>query len=95
MYLGKLVETATSEELYARPLHPYTQVLLSNALPSHPDDMREEVVLLGEVPSALIRRAGVAFIPAAPRPCPSARRSRPRCGRRPPDTSVACHLYGP
>jgi ABC-type oligopeptide transport system ATPase subunit len=47
MYLGKLVETAASDELYAHPLHPYTQVLLSNALPSHPDDVREEVIVRG------------------------------------------------
>ena len=47
MYLGKLVETAASDELYAHPLHPYTQVLLSNALPGHPDDAREEVILQG------------------------------------------------
>ena len=47
-----LVETAAADELYERPLHPYTQVLLNNALPSHPDDVREEVILRGEVPSA-------------------------------------------
>src|SRR6185312_12486068 len=52
MYLGKLVETASSEDLYANPLHPYTRALLDNALPSHPDDARESVVLAGEVPSA-------------------------------------------
>jgi len=49
MYLGKLVEVAESEELYRHPLHPYTQALLSAALPSHPDDQREEIVLPGEV----------------------------------------------
>jgi len=49
MYLGKLVEVAESEELYLHPLHPYTQALLSAALPSHPDDQREEIVLPGEV----------------------------------------------
>lgn len=49
MYLGKLVEVAESEELYFRSLHPYTQALLSAALPSHPDDQREEIVLPGEV----------------------------------------------
>src|SRR4029453_684892 len=45
MYLGKLVETATSEEFYARPLHPYPHILLSNAMPAHPDDVRDEVVI--------------------------------------------------
>jgi len=49
MYMGKLVEVAESEELYRHPLHPYTQALLSAALPSHPDDHREEIVLPGEV----------------------------------------------
>src|SRR6266542_3872692 len=66
MYLGKLVETASSDELYARPLHPYTQILLSNALPSHPDDVREEVIVRGEVPSAFDPPAGCRFHPRCP-----------------------------
>jgi len=49
MYMGKLVEVAESEELYRHPLHPYTQALLSAALPSHPDEQREEILLPGEV----------------------------------------------
>ena len=53
MSLGKLVEIATSEELYAQALHLYTQVLLSNALPAHPNDVHKEVLLPGEVPSPL------------------------------------------
>lgn len=65
MYLGKLVETATSAELYAHPLHPYTQVLLSNALPAHPYDVHTEVLLPGEVPSPLNPPGGYRF----PRAC--------------------------
>ncbi|MEE9556083.1 MAG: ATP-binding cassette domain-containing protein, partial [Candidatus Adiutricales bacterium] len=50
MYLGKLVETAESKDLYRNPLHPYTQALYSAALPSHPDGQQDEIVLSGEVP---------------------------------------------
>ena len=70
MYLGKLVETAPSDELYAHPLHPYTQVLLNNALPAHPDDAREEVILRGEVPSAFNPPAGCRFHPRCPHAMP-------------------------
>jgi oligopeptide/dipeptide ABC transporter ATP-binding protein len=93
MYLGKLVETADADELYANPLHPYTQVLLSNALPAHPDDVREEVILKGEVPSAFNPPPGCRFHPR----CPQA---MPRCAVEPPvrkevapGHAVACHLY--
>ncbi len=92
MYMGKLVEVAESEELYRHPLHPYTQALLSAALPSHPDDHREEVVLPGEV--------STPFNP--PPGCRLYRRclyARPVCSEQDPPLEevssghfVACHL---
>lgn len=63
MYLGKLVEVAASEELHSNPVHPYTQALLSAALPSHPDIARKMIILPGEVPSPLNPPAGCRFHP--------------------------------
>jgi peptide/nickel transport system ATP-binding protein len=94
MYLGKLVETAASDELYARPLHPYTQILLSNALPSHPDETREEVILRGEVPSAFNPPAGCRFHPRCPHAMAVCSEIEPRLGEQAPGHLVACHLYG-
>jgi peptide/nickel transport system ATP-binding protein len=94
MYLGKLVETAASEELYAHPLHPYTQILLSNALPAHPDDAREEVILRGEVPSAFEPPAGCRFHPRCPQAMPICSEVAPSLDERGPGHRVACHLYG-
>jgi oligopeptide/dipeptide ABC transporter ATP-binding protein len=94
MYLGKLVETATSEELYARPLHPYTQVLLSNALPAHPDDTREEVILKGEVPSAFNPPAGCRFHPRCPHAMPVCAEVEPQLRDQASGHLAACHLYG-
>ncbi|OLC17929.1 MAG: hypothetical protein AUH29_00500 [Candidatus Rokubacteria bacterium 13_1_40CM_69_27] len=94
MYLGKLVETATSDELYARPLHPYTQVLLNNALPSHPDDTREEVILKGEVPSAFDPPPGCRFHPRCPQAMPVCAELEPVLREQSAGHQVACHLYG-
>ncbi len=94
MYLGKLVETATADELYERPLHPYTQVLLNNALPSHPDDVREEVILRGEVPSAFNPPPGCRFHPRCPQALPVCGEMEPVLRAHGAGHHVACHLYG-
>ena len=94
MYLGKLVETAASEELYAHPLHPYTQVLLSNALPGHPDDTQDEVILKGEVPSAFEPPPGCRFHPRCPHALPVCSEVEPTLTARAAGHLVACHLYG-
>ncbi|PWU22287.1 MAG: glutathione ABC transporter ATP-binding protein [Candidatus Rokuibacteriota bacterium] len=93
MYLGKLVETATSDELYARPLHPYTQVLLNNALPAHPDEVREEVILRGEVPSAFEPPSGCRFHPRCPHARPVCAEVEPLVSSPAAGHHVACHLY--
>jgi len=94
MYLGKLVETAVADELYERPLHPYTQVLLNNALPSHPDDVREEVILRGEVPSAFNPPPGCRFHPRCPQALPVCGEMEPALREHGAGHQVACHLYG-
>jgi peptide/nickel transport system ATP-binding protein len=93
MYLGKLVETATSDELYSQPLHPYTQALLSNALPAHPDEVREEVILRGEVPSAFDPPPGCRFHPRCPHAMPVCAEAEPPLREQAPGHPVACHLY--
>ena len=93
MYLGQLVEYSPTEELYENPLHPYTKALFSAALPSHPDDQREEIVLQGEVPSPINPPSGCRFHPR----CPFA---MDRCSEEEPVQKemggghlVSCHLY--
>jgi oligopeptide/dipeptide ABC transporter ATP-binding protein len=91
MYLGKIVESGEARALARAPKHPYTQALFSAALPSSPDERREEIVLSGEVPSPLRPPPGCHFHPR----CPQAME---RCGRQAPELGreghlVACHLY--
>ncbi len=93
MYLGKLVEVAESEELYFNPMHPYTQALLSAALPSHPDDQREKIVLPGEVPSPLNPPPGCSLHPRCPHRMPVCDQEEPVLQEVSPGHHVACHLY--
>ncbi len=93
MYLGKIVEHSPTEELYDNPLHPYTKALFSAALPAHPDDIGEEIVLVGEVPSPINPPSGCNFHPR----CPFA---MDRCSVEEPvmkdmgsNHMLACHLY--
>jgi oligopeptide/dipeptide ABC transporter ATP-binding protein len=92
MYLGKIVESGDARSLALKPKHPYTEALFSAALPSHPDERRDEIILPGEVPSPLRPPSGCRFHPR----CPHA---MPHCGADEPpliaahDRLVACHLY--
>jgi oligopeptide transport system ATP-binding protein len=94
MYLGKIVETGDAETVAKAPKHPYTQALFSAALPTHPEEQREEIILPGEVPSPLRPPAGCRFHPRCPHAMPRCSTEEPRL--RPVDGRVAaCHLYGP
>jgi oligopeptide/dipeptide ABC transporter ATP-binding protein len=92
MYLGRIVETGEAKALARDPKHPYTEALFSAALPSHPDERREEIILPGEVPSPINPPSGCRFHPR----CPQA---MPRCSSDVPELQdigeriVSCHLY--
>jgi oligopeptide/dipeptide ABC transporter ATP-binding protein len=92
MYLGRIAESGEAAALSQAPKHPYTQALFSAALPSHPDERREEILVAGEVPSPLSPPSGCRFHPR----CPHA---MPRCSTEVPALKpqqsrlVACHLF--
>jgi oligopeptide/dipeptide ABC transporter ATP-binding protein len=93
MYLGKIVEIADSQELCAKPLHPYTKALFDAALPAHPDEVREGEVIAGEVPSALNPPPGCHFHPRCPYALPHCAQAEPVLAEVAPRHTVACHLY--
>jgi peptide/nickel transport system ATP-binding protein/oligopeptide transport system ATP-binding protein len=95
MYLGKLVEVTTSDALYAKPLHPYTQSLLS-AIPIPDPEIertRERIILEGEIPSPLNPPSGCPFRTRCPKAMPECAVSMPEFKEVEPNHYAACHLY--
>ena len=93
MYAGQLVETGECDAVYSEPLHPYTQALLSAALPLHPSARRQRIVLTGEVPNPMSPPAGCRFHPRCPRAMPHCRTAEPVFKEVRPGRFTACHLY--
>jgi peptide/nickel transport system ATP-binding protein/oligopeptide transport system ATP-binding protein len=95
MYLGKIVELATSRDLFCEPLHPYTQALFSAIPIPKPRLKRERIILQGEVPSPLNPPTGCRFHPRCPFAMEQCSQEEPAFRRTSPSHWAACFLVDP
>mgnify|MGYP001106617504 CR=1 FL=1 len=93
MYLGRVVEIRSKKDLFERPLHPYTQALLSAVPSPDPKRKKERIILTGDVPSPSNPPAGCAFHPRCPACMDICRQIRPPLRVTEDGEAVACHLY--
>lgn len=95
MYLGKMVELADSETLYAKPMHPYTQALMSAIPVPDPDTERSKrrIIVEGEVPSPINPPSGCAFHSRCPKATEKCSQEIPEFKEIDPGHFVACHLF--
>src|SRR5580698_6298921 len=95
MYLGRIVEIAAASELYARPLHPYTEALLSAVPIPDPTAKRERIHLQGDVPNPIRPPSGCHFHTRCPiRELPLCATEKPPLRLTADGHFVACHLRG-
>jgi len=92
MYLGRIVEVASDQDLYENPLHPYTQALLSAVPVPDPDIRKKRIILEGDVPSPLNPPSGCAFHTRCPSKKDVCNRERPELTNAGNDHFVACHI---
>ena len=90
MYLGKMVELADRDELFAHPLHPYTRALMSAIPIPDPTLKREHIILKGDVPSPLRPPSGCRFHPRCPIAVEICSQQEPVFREAMPDHWVAC-----
>lgn len=93
MYLGEMVEKATTDELFANPLHPYTQSLLSAVPIPDPDIKKERIILKGDVPSPLQIPTGCVFHTRCPFAMERCKIEKPMTIQVEENHEVQCHLY--
>jgi oligopeptide/dipeptide ABC transporter ATP-binding protein len=99
MYLGRIVEVAAKEDLYTRPLHPYTQALLAAVPAAHPAQRARNrpgrIRVAGDVPSALNPPPGCRFHTRCPLVMPVCRVEPPPLAEAAPGRHAACHAVNP
>lgn len=92
MYLGKIVEYGSTEEIFGNPVHPYTKALLSSAPVPDPFTKREREILEGEIPSPIYKPAGCSFHPRCKHAVELCRHKQPYMQQVGENHTVACHL---
>lgn len=95
MYLGRMVELARCEDLFANPVHPYTEALIAAAPVPDPTHRGLEARLEGEVPSPVNPPTGCAFHPRCPLAVDRCRIEVPMLNPMPDGRLVACHVRAP
>jgi oligopeptide/dipeptide ABC transporter ATP-binding protein len=96
MYLGRIVETAAAEDLFAQPSHPYTEALISAVPRPDPEGRGQRVVLKGEMPNPERPPPGCPFHPRCPKAIDVCRTTPPPetdIGRPARPHLIRCHLY--
>ncbi|MEW6212202.1 MAG: ABC transporter ATP-binding protein [Acidobacteriota bacterium] len=94
MYLGEIVEEASAEEIFAHPLHPYTQALLASIPVPVPRAKRESVRLAGDAPTPINPPSGCRFHPRCPIAIEECRKTKPSLVEITPHHRVACIRVG-
>jgi oligopeptide/dipeptide ABC transporter ATP-binding protein len=93
MYLGQVVELSTSEAIFGRALHPYTEALLSSTPVPDPDIKKKRIILEGGVPSPINPPPGCRFHPRCPQAMPLCSQVEPELVDTGHGHLVACHRY--
>lgn len=94
MYLGKIIEVATNRALLAKPLHPYTQALISAIPVLDPDRKKKRILLKGDPPSPINPPSGCRFHPRCRKVMDICSSAEPRWAEIEPEHFSMCHLYG-